>query len=72
MDENIAISEAIWKRIEETPDDYYISDNGKVLYAILAGSWMWSFPAPDGTNFHTMQPTKIAMLIHEELSKKLG
>lgn len=75
MDENEEqeiIADAIRKRIAATPDDYYIADNGHTLYALLGGYYMWSMPAPTGDNFHKMTETKIAMLIHDHLQKKLG
>lgn len=61
----------IRKRIERTPDDWYISDDGKTLYALLAGSYLWSMSAPDDANFHTMTAAKISVLIFDHLSKIL-
>jgi hypothetical protein len=75
MDENIeqrAVAKAIQARLLNTPDDYYIHDSGKVLYALLAGTFVSSLDAPEGTNFHLMQPTDIAQLIHAHLNEKLG
>lgn len=66
------IANAIRGRIAATPDDYYISDDGKTLWALLAGEYLWSMPAPDGQNFHPMTEARIALLIHENLSAKLG
>ena len=40
MDEKMikaAVNKAIRQRLERTPDGYYIPDDGKTLYALLAG-----------------------------------
>ena len=67
-----AIAAAITERIQQTPNDYYISDDGKTLYALLAGSYLWSMKATTARmNFHLMTEAKIAMLIHDYLSVKL-
>lgn len=66
------ISNVIRDRITNCPDDYYISDTGNYLHALLAGEFLWSMQPPPGQNFHLMTEAKIALLIHEELSKKLG
>jgi hypothetical protein len=66
------IANVIRNRIANCPDDYYITDAGTTLYALLAGEYLWSMSAPYGQNFHLMTEAKIALLIHEELSKKLG
>jgi len=65
-----SVANAIHGRIAATPDDYYISDSGERLWALLAGEYLWSMPAPAGENFHAMTEAKIAMLIHDELAKK--
>lgn len=69
--EKSLFADTIKKRIERTPDDWYISDDGKVLYALLAGAYLWSMSAPEGTNFHTMNSTKIILLIQDELRNSL-
>jgi hypothetical protein len=66
-----AIADAITERIQQTPNDYYISDDGKTLYALLAGSYLWSMKATTGMNFHLMTEAKIALEIHNYLSVKL-
>lgn len=71
-DEEDFLANVIKGRLANTPDDYYISDNGLVLYALFAGVYLWSMPAPAGENFHKMTEAKIALIIHEELSKKFG
>lgn len=66
------VAEAIRARIAATPDDYYISDDGETLWALLAGEYLWSMKVEPGKNFHAMTEAKIAVLIHENLSEKLG
>ena len=66
-----AIADAITERIQQTPNDYYISDDGKTLYALLAGSFLWSMRAPAGLNFHLMTEAKIAVELYNYLSVKL-
>ena len=66
------VAEAIRGRIAATPDDYYISDDGETLWALLAGEYLLSMKVEPGKNFHAMTEAKIAVLIHENLSEKLG
>jgi hypothetical protein len=62
----------IKKRLKDVPDDYYIHDSGKVLYALFGGTYLWSMEAPEGKNFHAMNSVDIATLINQNLSEKLG
>jgi len=74
MDEaqlNKAQTKEIIKRLERTPDDYYISDTGNMLYALLGGVFLWSVEAPEGHNFLLWPDAEIVSFIHETLSKKL-
>jgi len=66
------VQEAIRGRIAATPDDYYISDDGETLWALLAGEYLWSMPVEPGKNFHQMTEAKIALIINTHLSEKLG
>ena len=74
MDEKMikaAVNKAIRQRLERTPDGYYITDDGKTLYALLAGEYLWSLDAPTASNFHLMSPEDIAAMIHDALSDQL-